>query len=544
MRTQKNILPEALAWHRRYSIVILLLLLMVAVAGTLYWRGVGRAAVTMPVNPNTNETTRNVLRYLQSLPEKTSKKHISGQNNLWNGTSATTIYNATGEYLGLHGAGVDAPRSSLKAQWEAGGLVALSDHPNNPVTNGSAHDKNIDIAKMLTPSTTEWNAWHQQMDKLANYLGALQSDGVPVLWRPYHEANCASFWWSYAESGNVTMTPDRYKAMYQEMYNYFTHTKKLNNLLWVWSPHQCDLPRNQDWKGRNIAYPGDAYVDIVGLDDYLGDNHTSSQIQSIKNFAESHPTKVFALTEFGGDRGWNMTASSGLLGVLQAIPQTTFYMLWHNGHEHNLQTNWQALLQHSLIANRDEVAAGLSAVSQPVLKPDLVVTDVSWSPALPKLGDEITFSATIKNQGQGATPATVIHGVSFWINGTKLTWSDTHTTALASGQSITLTANGGITGNTWAATAGNHEVEAFVDDLNRIPDEANESNNKLSRNLSIAHVSKPGDINEDGAVNASDLNAVLSNYGKANTSKSQGDANDDSIVNGLDLSLVIAHYGT
>ncbi len=189
----------------------------------------------------------------------------------------------------------------------------------------------------------------------------------------------------------------------------------------------------------------------------------------------------------------------------------------------------------------------VTVLAEPVLPSDLVVTDISWSPASPAPGDAVTFSATIKNQGQGATPADTIHGVSFWVNGAKLTWSDSHTAALAPGQSITVTANGGTAGSTWTAVSGDHEIEAFVDDLDRIPDESDESNNTKTETLHVSDAPPApvrGDVNGDGLVDATDLSIVLTNYGRTNRTKSQGDLSGDGKVDALDLSQVLTGFGS
>lgn len=114
-------------------------------------------------------------------------------------------------------------------------------------------------------------------------------------------------------------------------------------------------------------------------------------------------------------------------------------------------------------------------------QPDLVVTDVSWSPASPVVGNAVTFSATIKNQGAAATPDGVIHGVRFRVDGTTVSCSDNSTATLAAGSSRVVTANN--CGVTWTATAGTHTVEAYVDDINRIPNESDETNNTLTESL-------------------------------------------------------------
>ena len=64
-------------------------------------------------------------------------------------------------------------------------------------------------------------------------------------------------------------------------------------------------------------------------------------------------------------------------------------------------------------------------------RPDVVVTSISASPANPAAGQAVTFSVTVKNQGLGSTPAGVVIGVSFWIDGSAVSWADQDATALA-----------------------------------------------------------------------------------------------------------------
>lgn len=118
---------------------------------------------------------------------------------------------------------------------------------------------------------------------------------------------------------------------------------------------------------------------------------------------------------------------------------------------------------------------------------DLVVTTVTTTPAAPASGATTSVSVTIKNIGTAPTPDGIIHGVSFRVDGVLTNWSDTHTTSLAPGQTVTLTANGGPAGTAaWTATPGSHIIEAFVDNTNRMPNEANESNNKRQLNLTVS----------------------------------------------------------
>ena len=119
-------------------------------------------------------------------------------------------------------------------------------------------------------------------------------------------------------------------------------------------------------------------------------------------------------------------------------------------------------------------------------KSDLVVTDISWAPATPATGDTITMNAVIKNQGTAATPSGTVHGVAFTSDGNlgSAVWSDDYKGTIAPGAWVTVTANGGSAGATWAAAAGTYTVTATVDDVNRIAED-NENNNVLTKTMTV-----------------------------------------------------------
>lgn len=117
--------------------------------------------------------------------------------------------------------------------------------------------------------------------------------------------------------------------------------------------------------------------------------------------------------------------------------------------------------------------------------PDLVVTDVKWTPAEPLRGNEVVFSAVVKNQGAGEVNTNAISGVLFSVDGAPVSWSGANSTPIKPGTSVTLTASDGSNGKaTWTATAGTHKVNAWVDN-NNIVVETRERNNTLDKTLVI-----------------------------------------------------------
>ena len=124
---------------------------------------------------------------------------------------------------------------------------------------------------------------------------------------------------------------------------------------------------------------------------------------------------------------------------------------------------------------------------------NLVVTNITWSPENPQPGDEVTFSATVKNIGTDASRNAIV-GVRFDIGqlGSYVSWSDNTTASIPAGGELTVTANGGPSGKaTWTAGAkGTTQVIAWVDDQNRIP-ESNTGDNQLTSSMEIGAVVEP-----------------------------------------------------
>jgi beta propeller repeat protein len=198
-------------------------------------------------------------------------------------------------------------------------------------------------------------------------------------------------------------------------------------------------------------------------------------VWSDSSTASIAPGASVTLTANGGSKGatWTVTAGSH---TVQAIVDDVNRIA-----ESNEGNN----------AKTETLTVG-SSPPPPSGSPDLVVTDISWTPGSPGAGDAVTFSATVKNLGAGATPSGVVHGVLFRIDngGSPGVWSDSYTGSIAPGASVTLTASGGSNGATWTATAGSHTVEAVVDDMNRIA-ESNEGNNALTETVTVGSSPPP-----------------------------------------------------
>ncbi len=173
--------------------------------------------------------------------------------------------------------------------------------------------------------------------------------------------------------------------------------------------------------------------------------------------------------------------------------------------------------------------------------PDLIVTGITWSPSSPVTGNAVTFSCTVKNQGDTATPAGVVVGAQFQVDGTEVSWSDTDSTSLGAGSSVILTANSGPSGlATWNATSGTHTILAWVDDVNRIA-ESNENNNQYTQSLTVNSSGSTYPV--PGKVEAENYSAM---YGIQTETCSEGTLDVGYVDAGdwMDYSINVATAGT
>ena len=199
---------------------------------------------------------------------------------------------------------------------------------------------------MLVPDTETHTRWMRELDEIAAGLEQLKDAGVVVLWRPFHEMNGGWFWWGAKD-------PQAFVKIWRHMFDYYSKNKKLDNLLWVYSPNH----------GEKTAtyYAGDNYVDLVGLDaytDFIDPAH-------IRGYAEvAALPKPFGFTEYGPHGAQRPPGDYDYLrfieGVTNNFPKTVFFMSWNAKWSLGANNNVKELLAHPWIVNRDDLPPGLA----------------------------------------------------------------------------------------------------------------------------------------------------------------------------------------
>lgn len=215
-----------------------------------------------------------------------------------------------------------------------GGIVTLSWHPDNPLTGGTAWDVSSDQA---VASILEGGEKHEMfMEWLGRAADFVESLGIPLIFRPWHENTAAWFWW-----GKTRCTGAQYRALYRMTWDYFTRERGLKDILWCYSP-----TGDAGEEAFMATYPGDDVVDIFGMDTYefipegksveeAGEAFIAEirqELTYVSALAAEH-RKITALTETGleglSDPAW---WTARLAPAISGFP-LAYVLTWRNAHD-------------------------------------------------------------------------------------------------------------------------------------------------------------------------------------------------------------------
>jgi len=323
-------------------------------------------AAGAPADVHSLPVTRAVLAALRELPSKKEKRLLSGQFMGWYPSAslapANLLRQQTSNWVAV--AGFDYYETFLhaadtkpdlykpprwrninelaKAYWQVGGLVTISCHMSNPWDGGLAWSKKGRFEDLLDKNTPAYARYMEQIDEVARGLADLQDAGVVVIFRPFHEMT-SPFWWGGRD-------PQSFCKLWRRLFVYYTQEKGLHNLIWTWSPLVS--------KKAMDYYPGNAYVDLTGLDIYADGVEGAKDV-----YAELQKTgKPFAITEFGpsGNSHDNTTSRNYDYGpfaghIAEHMPATVFFLAWRDAWGLLQNLNAKQLLNDPLIANRSEL---------------------------------------------------------------------------------------------------------------------------------------------------------------------------------------------
>jgi mannan endo-1,4-beta-mannosidase len=181
----------------------------------------------------------------------------------------------------------DQQRGVTTFCWHWNAPKNLIDQPGKEWWRGfytEATTFDVSIA-MNDPLSEEYTLLVRDIDAIAIQLKRLKAAGIPVLWRPLHEAEGKWFWWGAKGA-------EPCKWLWKLLFNRLVNEHELDNLIWVWtSTGDADAV---SW------YPGDEYVDMIGADIYLPARNYSSSFVLFDNMATIYSGhKMIAMSENG-----------------------------------------------------------------------------------------------------------------------------------------------------------------------------------------------------------------------------------------------------
>ncbi len=301
-------------------------------------------------DPSSTPMARALYRNLQAL----SEEHVllGHQDALaygmgWKGEEfRTDIHDVCGDHPALFGwdlghmgdaENIDGVPFGDMIRWaiqvfERGGINTCSWHMNNYATGGTSWDVSPCVEACL-PGGKAHDLYLQKLDLATAFFSSLKGPSgelIPLIFRPFHEMTGGWFWW-----GTASCTPEEYKEMFRFTIDYLRDEKQLHQLIIAYSTGPFASA------GEFMAfYPGDAYVDVMGFDDYSGlsakeeAHRTLFMLETLDSLSRAHG-KLMAITETGletiPDAAWFTGVVLPVLKTDASTRRTSWVLLWRNG---------------------------------------------------------------------------------------------------------------------------------------------------------------------------------------------------------------------
>lgn len=194
----------------------------------------------------------------------------------------------------------------VKNMHRQGLIVTLSSHMPNFTLGGdefydySPNYTDGDCGRRILPGGDLNDKYKRFLDLIAEFASIcidVEGEKIPMIFRPFHECNGDWFWW-----GKSFMTDEEFKELFRYTIDYLMDDKGVDNLAVCYSPNGF-ISSEEEYLSR---YPGDEYVDIMGLDLYNDKPHKgdgffqklSSSLNVVYDIA-LEKNKITALTEIG-----------------------------------------------------------------------------------------------------------------------------------------------------------------------------------------------------------------------------------------------------
>ncbi len=227
-------------------------------------------------------------------------------------------------------------RKNIVDTYDRGGVTTVAWHFANPASQGgfywvdSVSAPAISLIKVGGSHHKQYKEILQTIGELAHSVKGKGGNLAPMLFRPFHEFDGDWFWW-----GKSHCSKEDFVSVWQFTVSYLRDSLGVHNFIYTFSPDN-NFTTEAEFLER---YPGDAYVDMVGMDNY-GDfgrygkynlEAATMKLKIVSDYALK-AKKLAALTETGLESIPNTTWwTETLLKTLQTEKLRLAYVLvWRN----------------------------------------------------------------------------------------------------------------------------------------------------------------------------------------------------------------------
>ncbi|WP_210485849.1 glycoside hydrolase family 26 protein [Rufibacter aurantiacus] len=323
----------------------------ILVAGVLFLVGCvgGR-----PIDRKATPETRALYQNLGKLAKKHTlfgHQHATEYGHGWfSGKDRSDVKSVTGshpavigvDFSGFSGRSPEAiqaakeeVRQNVIDTYNRGGVTTAAWHFSNPISKGGFYwvdSLSLPAVKYIIPGGEAHEQYKEILRGIGDWAHSIKgADGklVPIIFRPFHEFDGGWFWW-----GKPHTSREEFISLWQFTVSYLRDSLGVHNFIYAFSPDNR-FHSEAEFLER---YPGDKYVDMVGMDNY-GDmgrdryaiDTAAYKLKILSDYARK-ANKLAAFTETGLESIPNTTWwTNTLLATMKKYPMRLSYVLvWRN----------------------------------------------------------------------------------------------------------------------------------------------------------------------------------------------------------------------
>ena len=309
------------------------------------------------IDPKATAETKALYRNLHKLAEKHilfAHQHATEYGHGWqNDVDRSDVKSVTGSHpamIGVDFSGItniyipDSNRQRIARSlskniadtYDRGGVTTIAWHFSNPASGGGFYWRDSvskPAVRLLIPGGSHHEQYKTILKMVADFAHSVKGKNgtlAPMIFRPYHEFDGDWFWWGRAHS-----TVNEFTSLWKFTVAYLRDSLNVHNFIYAFSPDNRFMTEERFLE----RYPGDEWVDMVGMDNY-GDfgrdgkynvEAGTKKLKIVSDYAKK-AGKLAAFTETGLESSPNPTWwTETLLKTLKTEGLRLSYVLvWRN----------------------------------------------------------------------------------------------------------------------------------------------------------------------------------------------------------------------